>query len=245
VAGQVLSALIAVALGCRLIPVKLSLWRHETERILFEALPMGGILVLFTIYNRADTLILSHFHSPAAVGFYGAAYKIYEVLITPAAYFANSVLPVISGYAVSNRQKLLTTYRKCFLALLFFGGLAALGNYLLAPVGILLIAGRDFLPAVAPLQILSLSLIVSYLNHLNGYTIVALGKQRLSLVIATIALATNIILNILLIPAYSYLAAAFITFLTEGLIALLSLFVVHRGLCATTSHAPRATSQKP
>lgn len=224
--GDILAAIVAAFLGYRLLPLRLSLTRPTTKYLLLESLPMGAILVVFTIYNRVDTVILSYFKGQEAVGFYGAAYRIYEVLTLGAAYFANAVLPLISRLANNDRGKLVEVYRKSFVILLFLGVAVALINYLLAPIGIAIIAGPKFAGSVDALRILSLALIFSYFNHLNGYTLIALGKQWYSFTIAIIALILNVVLNLIFIPRFSYQAAAFITFITEGFIVVATLLIL-------------------
>ena len=83
------------------------------------------------------------------------------------------------------------------------------------------------------LQILSLALIVSYFNHLNGYTLIALGRQWSSFIIAIVALVVNVLLNLVLIPHFSFIAAAFVTFITEGLIVGLGIIVIRGQLGVT------------
>lgn len=232
-AGDFLAAGVAAFLGFRLLPLHLSLVRPATKYLLLESLPMGAILVLFTVYNRVDTVILSYFKGQEAVGLYGAAYRIYEVLILGAAYFANAVLPLISTLAHTNREKLVWVYRRAFVVLLYLGILVAVVNYFLAPLGVAVIAGPKFAGSVDALRLLSLALVASYFNHLNGYTLIALNKQWYSFAIAIIALILNIILNWIFIPLYSFRAAAFITFLTEGTIVLATLFFLHRTIGLT------------
>lgn len=227
-AGDFIAAGIAGFLALRYIPIKPKLLISSTKFLLLEAMPMGALLVVFTIYNRIDTVILSYFKGQEAVGLYGAAYRIFEVLVLGAAFFANAVLPLISSLAHTDRQKLGIVYKKSFVVLTFFGVGVAVTNFFLAPFAIFLIGGSKFLGAVFPLQILSLALIVSYFNHLNGYTLIAVGKQWYSFAIAITALVINVVLNLIFIPLYSYNAAAFITFLTEGLIVVLSLFLLRK-----------------
>lgn len=231
--GDTASALAAIALGFKHMTLKFALKRPETKYLLVEALPMGSILVLFTLYNRVDTLILSYFHGLAPVGLYGTAYKIYEILVLAAAYFANAIMPIISNLAVSDKSKLALVFKKSFVVLFLMGIFVSFANYLFAPLAIKIITGArfsEFAGSVTALQILSLALIMSYFNHLNGYTIIALGKQWYSLIIAVVALAVNIILNLLIIPKYSLYGAAFITFLTEGMIVIFSLIVIKKEL---------------
>lgn len=229
-AGDFFSAGVAAWLAYRMLPLKLSLVSQYTKALVLESLPMGAILVVFTIYNRIDTVILSFYSGQEAVGFYGAAYRILEVLILGAAYFANSILPLLSNYAQHDRERLRRMFKKSYVVLSFLGVGAAIGTYLLAPLAIAIVAGPQFSGSVVALRILSLVLVVAYFNHLNGYTLIALGKQWYSLAIALVALVVNVSLNLIFIPIYSYQAAAFITFLTEGLIVVLSLILIRREL---------------
>ena len=231
--GHVAAAVVAVYLGYRLMPIKLSFVRPETRALLLEALPMGAILIVFTIYNRFDTIILAHYHGEGAVGIYGAAYRIFEVVVLAAAYFANSVLPLISKYAQEDRNKLKEIFEKCFTFLLGAGIIAATLTFVLAPFGVWVVAGPEFSGSVLALRILALSLAVSYLNHLTGYTMIALGKQWYSLGVATLALIVNFGLNLYFIPRYSYVAAAWITLLTEGMIVLISVWLLHKFIGVT------------
>ena len=110
--GHIFAAIVAAILAKQLLPVKLSWKREESKYLLSEALPMGAILVLFTIYNRMDTLILNYYHGDDAVGIYGAAYRIFEVLILGAAYFTNSILPLISKLAANDKARLKKVFKK-------------------------------------------------------------------------------------------------------------------------------------
>lgn len=226
--GNFVAAIAAAALSYRLLPLKPSFDTKEAKYLLMEALPMGSLLVLFTIYNRIDTVILANFQGSEPVAIYGISYKVYEVLVLGAAYFSNSILPLISNLAKTDKNKMGEVYLKSFILLFWFGLVVSLGNLLLAPFMINVIAGKDYLAAVLPLRILSLALVVSYFNHLNGYTLIALGKQWYSFFIAILALGINVVLNFWLIPHYSYNAAAFNTFLTEGLIVIISLIVIYK-----------------
>lgn len=229
-AGDVLAALVAALLGYKLLPVRLSLFRPGTKYLLWEALPMGAILVVFTIYNRVDTVILSYFKGADAVADYGLAYRIFEVVVLGAAFFSNAILPVISNLAATDRATLRVFFRRAYVVLGFLGIGAAVTTFVLAPVGIGLLGGESFSGAVLALQLLSLALVVSYFNHLNGYTMIALGRQWDSLLIAGVALVVNVGLNLIFIPRYSWAAAAVITALTEALIVAMSLYFIRREL---------------
>ncbi len=238
-AGDIVAATVAAILARRIIALKPSLIHSTTRALVIEALPMGGILAVFTIYNRVDTVILSLYKGQEAVGYYGAAYRIYEVLVLGAAYFANAVLPTLSRLAHTEPHRVRDFYKRSFVVLTFLGIGVAIVNFVLSPLAIYITVGSQFAPSVTPLRILSLALVVSYFNHLNGYTIIALGKQWHSFAIAVIALIFNVSLNFLVIPSYSYAGAALITFTTEAVIVILSLAVVSRFVGGSVLPSPK------
>ena len=59
---------------------------------------------------------------------------------------------------------------------------------------------------------------------------IILGLQRLAVISAAIGLAVNIALNLLLVPAYGFLAAAWITLVTEVIVNGIVLVRVRRGM---------------
>ncbi len=217
--ANILATVLAFVLVQKLSPLNLSLSLPVLKRIAFEALPMGGTLILYSVYNRVDSVILQALKGSEAVGIYGLSYRIYEVLILGAFYLMNSLLPIISQE--TDRQRLHLIYQKTLDVLILAGGVVFLGTILFAPLAVKVIAWHrlaEFSQSIPLLQILGLAAFVSYLNHLTGYTIVALGKQRTYFLISVAALTFNLILNFLFIPSFSFYAAAWITVLTESLV---------------------------
>ena len=88
------------------------------------------------------------------------------------------------------------------------------------------IAGKNFQASVLPLKILSLSLMFSYVNHLNGFSLIALGHQKDSLKIGVFALIWNLVFNLIFIPKAGIIAAAIITLSTEALTTVASSIVL-------------------
>lgn len=199
--------------------------RQLLHKIFFEALPTGALLITFSIYNRIDIFILQILQGATSVGIYGLAYKIHDNLILGAAYLASSLFPLLSRLASEkgrDRQVLSRVYRKSF-DLLFIGAFLVFGGVLLfAPQIIFLIGGNSFAESGVVLRVLVMATVFAYFNHLTGYTLIALGRQRVSLIIALVALFWNVGGNLILIPQFSYLGAAAVTVSTEGLVFVLT-----------------------
>lgn len=198
-------------------------------KILQQALPMGGVLFIFSVYNKLDAVLLQSLKGSLAVGVYGLSYRVYEVLVLGAFYLMNSFLPILS--AEKDRRNFLILYKKIF-KLLFWGGtLVFAGTLIFAPLAIQLIAWKkisDFQNSIPLLRILGLALFFSYLNHLTGSAILILGKQKIYLLITLAALFFNLAANLLLIPRYSFFASAWITVATEALVFFLTSLLIAR-----------------
>jgi O-antigen/teichoic acid export membrane protein len=105
------------------------------------------------------------------------------------------------------------------------GGVMLIGVLITAPWLIQILTQKrfgEFTEAVGVLRILAVAIFLAYFNHLTGYTLVALSQQKKYLKVPILALIFNIGLNFLLIPKYSYWAAAWVTVATEGLVLIVT-----------------------
>lgn len=197
--------------------------------LMVKALPMGGVLALFSIYNRLDTLLLQMLKGSTEVGVYGLAYRIYEVLILGAFYLTNSILPIM---AAEKNSGVFKKFYQRILDLLILGGIGVGAlTFIFSPLAIRLLSlsrAAQFEQSIFLLQILGLSLFFAYLNHLTGTTIVVLGEQKKYLLISLGALLFNLGTNLFFIPLYSFYAAAWITVGTEALVFLLTSLLIYQ-----------------
>jgi O-antigen/teichoic acid export membrane protein len=166
IGANILAVTLSFALVRPLVTLDFSLSWPILRRITLEALPMGGILILFSVYNRIDALILQAIKGSTAVGIYGLSYRVYEVLVLGAFYLMNSLLPVISREKDRGRLRLL--YQRALDILILAGTVVVLGTLIMAPLAIRVIALKrfaEFSQSIPLLRILSLAVFVSFLNH--------------------------------------------------------------------------------
>lgn len=217
-------SLLALSLAGQLAKFDFRLDRQLLSRILKEALPTGALLLVFAIYNRLDIFLLKFFQGAESVGIYGLAYKVHDNLVLGSAYLAAALFPLLSKIAHNpqERAQLKLIYQKIFGLLTFAAVFLLVLVLVLAPVIISIIGGSGFTESSLVLRILVFATALAYLNHLTGYTLIALGKQRVSLIVAIVALIWNLTLNLLFIPRYSYLAASVLTISTELLVLFLT-----------------------
>ena len=216
--GATASAIVAIISLKKRFPdiVTFSLKFNEVKKFLYQSAPIGIRQLVFALYDAGiDSFFLKTLIGSAAVGFYGLPYKIYTNLILGAAFFMNSLFPIIIK---KSRRNLNPTLKHGTAFLLTSGLIIGLLVAALAPTIIKIIGGEAFLDSVPVLRILMLALIFGYLNHLTGYTMIALKAEKQLLCFSLIALIINLTGNWLLIPCLGIIGAAWTTVATEAAI---------------------------
>ncbi|MFA6184556.1 MAG: oligosaccharide flippase family protein [Candidatus Shapirobacteria bacterium] len=187
--------------------------------------PMGVYMLVFTGYDRAiDSLMIDKFIGIKEVAFYGLAYKIYSTMVQPAYYFVNSVFPVFSGKSEGKKNLFKWSVLIMLGALMVLIPLA----YLLAPLMVTVLAGGGYEPSITVLRILLIPLFFSYINHLFGFTLIAKGGQKQILILGLVVLVVNFMGNLLMIPRFGIIGAAWVTGFSEALACVLTILALKR-----------------
>ena len=113
----------------------------------------------------------------------------------------------------------------------------------LAPELVLLVGGEAFEESTGPLRILMFGAALTFFASLLLLALIALDRQRSVLLLTFVALVVNLVLNVALIPEYSYTAAAAIATGTQLVIVVGALYLVRRfvGFVPSSRVVVRAT----
>ena len=197
------------------------------KKFVRETWPMGVYMILFSGYDRAiDSILIKQIIGVKELAYYGLAYKIYGNLIQPAYFLINSVFPLMSGKTENKRKLFWQTT-----GLMLLGALIVAPTiYFLAPWIISVLAGSAYLASVEVLRILLVAMVFAYIGHLVGFTLIAKGKQKLILLIGIISLIVNIGGNLLFIPKFGIVGAAWVTVATEVVAGLLMIGFLRKGI---------------
>jgi O-antigen/teichoic acid export membrane protein len=197
----------------------LALLRSEGCRI---ALPDRGIVrslataaptflaiqVFATIYWRIDVLMLSKLGTVRDVGFYGAAYRIFELIVIVPQSLCLALYPQIVQ-AVRSRAGELQTIGRATLRYLVAALLPAAVAATVAGGRILeVLYGGEFTSAVTTLAVLVWAVIPYTWVRYHAYVLVAIDEQRIDLLLNVVMSALNVALNVVLIERYGHLGAA-------------------------------------
>jgi O-antigen/teichoic acid export membrane protein len=192
-------------------------WRFEPDLLkqwFWMGLPFAVTFVLTTLYWKLDVPLLKLFRSSAEVGWYSLAYKPFEALLFVPITMLGVVLPVLAVYQRTSPDRLRAAVAMFFKALLMLGWPASVGLVVLAYP----LAGlwSGFYPQSVPaLQILALAFVFAFVNNAFIGALTVLDRQATYAKAAGVSLVVNLVLNLILIPPFGYIAASWTTVATE------------------------------
>jgi Membrane protein involved in the export of O-antigen and teichoic acid len=205
-------------------------WRFSLPKIEFDpsfcykiiknSIPFGLISLSGMLYTYLDSIILSLLQPMDVVGWYNAAYRLTLVLLFIPAAINVAVFPVMSKYFYSSQNALKLLYERYFKLMLIIGVPIGFGTTLLADKFILLIFGSEFYNSVIILQILVWTMVFTFAGASFVQLFQATNRERYITKISLICVVLNLILNLILIPNFSYIGASFATLFTEIVLVL-------------------------
>jgi O-antigen/teichoic acid export membrane protein len=192
--------------------------RRQLRAMLRVALPIGVYYVTLNIYNYVDTVMLAALRPGQEVGWYSAAYRIYEGLFLFPSILGTVFMPRLSRAHLEDPDTFRSLCRRGTRLALLFGMALGLNIALLSAPLIGLTFGTAYEPSILTLKVLMAGLPVVFVLHFLQPAALAMDRQRLLLVSGIGGLTLNVLLNRLLIPRYGQLGAATVTVVVEALV---------------------------
>lgn len=232
VVANVFSFVFQYLFAKKLVPLKLKFDMKIWRVIMSKSWPLLTTSALNLIYLKADIVILSLMVAPAAVGLYGAAYKVVDVLVSLPFIFAGLVLPILTSHRSAGKlADLKRSWSKFFdYTIILALPLTIGGIYLSGPI-MRLVAGPQFLAAGPILVILMIAVLMVFLSCVFTHSVISWEKQTKLIPIYLFTAVTALPVYYWGIKNYSYFGAAWGTVYSETMIVLGSLYIMAK-------HAP-------
>ena len=193
-------------------------------RLLVVGFPFALQAFLGLAYFQLGTLILGALTTSTEVGYYQSSMQIVlAAMLLPLAivqaYYPRLAKAFSTGDTNGMRlmrqmMSVLTTLGFCLTAMFGLG----------APFLITLLYGTKMQPGIIVLQILSLVFIVRSAASGLGISLIALGWQKVQVLAGFVATVGGLLLNLLLIPRYGFVATAWVNLATN--LAVLGIYAV-------------------
>ena len=187
----------------------------KSKQLLKKSCPFIITGLMISIYGATDKLMLKNLLDEASVGYYGIAISVSTAWVFVLGAIIDSYKPVIADLFNTDRKKYEEKNAQLYSIIFYCSIFVSIFMTILAPIGIRILYGESFLPAVNPTRICTWYVAFSYLGVARDIWIVCEGKQKKLPVIYAMSALTNVLLNAILIPLYQASGAAMASLLTQ------------------------------
>lgn len=191
--------------------LSLRICRSWMKKLLRDSSPLifAGIMVM--LYNRIDQIMLGNMLGEKSVGLYSAAVRLAEFWYVLPGLVLQSLYPGIIASKELNTGAYRAGMQKLFDAMALISALFVIPLFLGAGWLVGFLYGAAYVEAGPLLGVYVLSGIFVMLGHAREYWITVENMTRFSLYSTTVGAVINILLNLILIPRYGSLGAAYAT----------------------------------
>jgi O-antigen/teichoic acid export membrane protein len=202
---------------------KFAIDRSRWKPMTAVSLPFAAQDVMLSLLFRLDAVILSLMATDAAVGRYGAAYRLFESTMFLTFAFNGAFLPMFAYLQRDSEPSLGAVFSR---SVKFGVGLlmpCSVAFLTLATPLSRLFFGSDFVDAAAPLRILAPAVVLLGLVMLTSSLLLSRTNPRRVATVTGVMVFVNIALNVILIPSYDDRGSAWAMLVTVTLFVLVNM----------------------
>lgn len=194
------------------------------KKIFMGSLPYGLLGILGFLYFRIDTVLLSYIRGNFETGIYGAAYRFLEAVVFVPSALATALFPVMTNLHSMHINKIRSLYFKSMKIMLLVSLIVVFGYLLILPIVI-----RAFLPAYLPsidaIRVLSFAIPFMFLQFPASAVVLSSEKYLKPIIfLSLVPLSFNILMNLIFIPSFGFMAASWIT-VASDILSFLMIFI--------------------
>ncbi|MBW4604862.1 MAG: oligosaccharide flippase family protein [Calothrix sp. FI2-JRJ7] len=170
-----------------------------------------------TIYNDIDKTMLARLSTLEATGIYAAAYRLIDVAFVPVRSLLLAAVSKFFQYGATGIKGSVGVAKRLLPITGIYGAIAGIGLFFFAPV-VPLILGDEYKEAAEVLRWLAPLALIKGIHYFAADALAGAGFQRLRTIAQAGVAIFNILLNLWLIPLYSWRGAAISSVATDGLL---------------------------
>jgi O-antigen/teichoic acid export membrane protein len=197
---------------------------------IFELVKRNAPFLLAFIFSfmllKIDLVILKLLKGNNEAGLFRAGSSFLVSLEVFPVFFMLVLYPKFSRLAEKNKPLLIKLYNKTFSYLLVLNLIMLIPLFIFSKPLILLVFGNKFAGSAEILKYMVVPVFFLFQNTCNVYFLNAVNKPGFNAFIYCLGSALNIILDFILIPAYSYYGVLMATAISFSLIFILSAYII-------------------
>lgn len=177
------------------------------------------------VYNDVDKVVLSHFRMDQANGIYSMAYRAVNIGTMPVMSVVAAAFPRFFREGAKGISATVPLAKSLLRRTAVMGAGISVALFLCAPL-IPVLVGSSYAESVRALRWLCLIPLLRCFHLSAGDAIAGAGHQKSRLVSQSIAAIGNLLLNLYLVPRYSWLGAAWASLATDAVLGIMNWFAL-------------------
>lgn len=169
------------------------------KALISAMLPYSAAVAAAALYLRVSMLIVSALCDKHQVGYFGASFKVVEVLTVLPALLAGSAFPIFARAARDDHARLGYALGKVFEVSLIVAAWIAVSIAIGASLAIQVLGGAKFRPATDVLALQGVTIGVMFVSAVWANVMLGLGLYRQIMIVNFVALAGNAVVVTLLV----------------------------------------------
>ena len=211
---------------CAVVGTGCVLWRlgrprlalHRIRGELREGFYYSSGLGAMTIYNDIDKTMLARLGSLSATGIYAAAYRLIDVAFIPVRSLLAAAYPGFFRNGHHGITSSLAYAKRLLPRALAYSAAVAVGLLVAAPL-VPKVLGPEYARTTEALRWLALLPLLKSMHYFVADALTGAGYQGLRTLVQVLVALFNVLVNLWIIPAYSWRGAAWSSLASDGLLA--------------------------
>lgn len=198
------------------------------KNVTIASIPFAATVILSSIYYSIDIVMLTNMIGDYATGIYNASYKLISVLTLFYSVYIAVIFPVMSKSYKNDGSMLLLSYEKSIKYLMIIIMPIAIATMFYSTDLVHLFYGHKYDAASSVLSILIWTVCLLFISGAGNTLLNASHKEVSVTKIYLIAAVFNVVMNLILIPRFSFNGAAITTVLSDVLIVVVQIYVIYK-----------------
>ncbi|WP_423841655.1 oligosaccharide flippase family protein [Actinobacillus equuli] len=184
--------------------------------------------IAVAFYVNVSVALLGFIQGNEEVGYYNAAYRIKDVMVSIITSLGAVLLPRLSYYIENNMQDKFNEIVSKSTQFIFILSIPlVIFCILFAKPSVLILAGSAYSGSIVPLQVLALIIFIVGLSNLTGIQmLIPLKKEQYLCYSVVIAAVINMVFNLILIPQYGAIGVAVSVVVAEVSILIYQIYIL-------------------
>lgn len=174
---------------------------------------LPGLMV--AIYGQTDKMMLKHMINEAEIGYYATAVSLCSVWCFILSAIIDSMNPTIMKLYQEDKKNFIKYNKILYFIVFYISIIVSIIFTIFGKLIIQILFGEAYLPTVTPLRIITWYTAFSYLGVARNAWIVCKDKQRYLKYLYCSSAILNVILNLIFIPKYGAVGAAFASLISQ------------------------------